>query len=183
MIDIMARATIEHAHETAPPPTVHGEVGGGIVTRGYFCVGIFHTKTEENVGTLWRSAAQLGAASVFTIGRRYRTQASDTMKTVRHTPLYHYLDFEDFKAHLPYGAMLVGVEMGGTSLTEFAHPSRAVYLLGAEDHGLPPDILVQCQRVVSLQAIGQPSYNVAVAGSLVMYDRVFGRGEQGNDYR
>ena len=37
----------------------------------YFEIGIFHTKTEQNVGTLWRSAFQLGAAGVFTIGKRY----------------------------------------------------------------------------------------------------------------
>lgn len=144
------------------------------MTRGYFVVGSYHPKTEENIGTLWRSAVQLGASAMFTVGRRYRCQASDTMKTHLHTPLYHYVDFADFKAHLPYNAMIVGVEMGGVPVGEFVHPQRAVYLLGAEDYGLPPEVIAQCHRVVSLQAVAQPSYNVAVAGSIVLYDRVFG---------
>lgn len=144
------------------------------MSRGYFYVGIYHTKTIENVGTLWRSAAQLGASAMFTVGQRYRKQASDTMKSYLHTPLLHFATFDDLKAHLPYGAMIVGVEMGGTPIGDFVHPGRAVYLLGAEDYGLPPDIVAQCHRVVSLQAVAQPSYNVAVAGSIVLYDRVYG---------
>ena len=32
--------------------------------RGYFGIGIFHGKTETNIGTLWRSAAILGADNI-----------------------------------------------------------------------------------------------------------------------
>ena len=53
-------------------------------------------------------------------------------------------------------------------------PQQAVYLLGAEDNGLPPRVLEKCHRLVSLPSVRTNSYNVAVAGSLVMYDRVFG---------
>ena len=66
--------------------------------------------------------------------------------------------------------------MGGVPLASFEHPERAIYLLGAEDHGLPPAIVRQCSHVVSLEAARTPSYNVAVAGSLVMYDRLSKRG-------
>jgi tRNA(Leu) C34 or U34 (ribose-2'-O)-methylase TrmL len=44
----------------------------------YFEIGIYHPKTRNNVGTLWRSAYQLGASGLFTIGRRYERQSSDT---------------------------------------------------------------------------------------------------------
>ncbi len=142
------------------------------MTRGFFEIGIFHNKTEENIGTLWRSAYQLGAAGIFTIGRRYSTQCSDTYKTWRHIPLRHYNDFGDFNNHRVFDVPLIGIEMGGTNLKEFDHPQRAIYLLGAEDHGLPNDVLEQCQYCVSLSSIRQPSFNVAVAGSIVMYDRV-----------
>jgi tRNA G18 (ribose-2'-O)-methylase SpoU len=144
--------------------------------RGYFEVGIFHGKHGVNLGTLWRSAYQLGAAGIFTIGARYRPQASDTVKAPRHVPLREFLTFEDFNAHRPFDAPLIAVEMGGTPLRQFNHPERAIYLLGAEDHGLPASVLARCQSVVSLEAVGHPSFNVAVAGSLVLYDRVFGRG-------
>jgi tRNA G18 (ribose-2'-O)-methylase SpoU len=143
--------------------------------RGYFEVGICHGKTPSNVGTLWRSAFQMGAAGIFTIGRRYPKQASDTVQAYRHIPLRDYVSFADFLAAQPYDCPLVAVEMGGKALAGFAHPERCIYLLGAEDHGLPDDVLARCQRRVSLPSIRTNSYNIAVAGSLVMYDRMVKR--------
>jgi len=140
---------------------------------GYFEIGIYHPKTETNMGTLWRSALQLGASGVFTIGKRYRKQSTDTNAVIYNLPLRHYEDWEQFCANRPHGAQLVAVEMGGVSLSVFAHPDCAIYVLGAEDSGLPPKILAKCQAVVALEAVGPLSYNVAVAGSVVMYHRVF----------
>jgi tRNA G18 (ribose-2'-O)-methylase SpoU len=142
--------------------------------RGYFEIGMFMNKIPENLGTLWRSAYQLGANGIFTIGHRYKKQSSDTLKTFRHIPLRQFEDFEQFYSSMPYDCLLVGVEMGGKPLSSFTHPQRCLYLLGAEDYGLPKRILERCHRVVSLEAIRTESYNVAVAGSLVMYNRVFG---------
>lgn len=142
--------------------------------RGYFEVGVYHPKSETNVGTLWRSAFQLGASGIFTVGRRYQRQSSDTVKAWRHVPLRHFEFIEEMLANRPYSCELVGVEMGGKRLAEFVHPERAIYLLGAEDHGLPPAVLAHCNRLVSLESINANSFNVAVAGSLVLYDRVFG---------
>lgn len=142
--------------------------------RGFFEVGVFHAKTEQNIGTLWRSAYQLGAAGLFVIGRRYRRQASDTLNAMRHVPLREYLTLEEMLAHRPVRAVLIGIEMGGVPLAQFVHPPQAIYLLGSEDHGLPPEVLDRCNCVVSLEAVGRLSYNVAVAGSIVLYHRQFG---------
>lgn len=140
--------------------------------RGFFGIGIQNTKTEVNLGTLWRSANLLGASFIFTIGRRYKKQASDTMKSYRHIPLYNFETFEDFYKSLPYDAMLVGVELDkrAVMLSSFSHPERCVYLLGAEDHGLTKEAIDKCHSIVQLP--GEFSMNVAVAGSIVMYDRV-----------
>jgi tRNA G18 (ribose-2'-O)-methylase SpoU len=147
---------------------------------GYFEIGIYQPTHGHNVGTLWRSAHQLGAAGIFTIGRRYRLQTSDSFDAPEHIPLRCYLTFEEFLAARPLGALLVAVEMGGTPLARFEHPARAVYLLGAEDNGLPQRVLERCDALVSLEAVRRASYNVAVAGSILMYQRVFGAaGEQG----
>ena len=138
---------------------------------GYFGIGIYHGKTKTNIGTLWRSAAILGADFIFTIGRRYKTQASDTMKTPRHIPLYNYADYNDFFRHIPYDCPVVAVELADNSvpLERYVHPKRCIYLLGAEDHGLPENILTRCRDTVQL--IGDYCMNVATAGSIVMYDR------------
>lgn len=144
---------------------------------GYFGVAVYHPKAEVNIGTLFRSAWIFGAAFLATIGQRYGKQRSDTLKAPLRIPLLHYLTFDDFKNHLPWACPLVGVELAPSSalLNDFTHPERCVYLLGAEDHGLPPVVLGQCHRVVRM--VGRHCLNVAVAGSIVMHDRVVKRGE------
>lgn len=142
------------------------------MSRGFFEIGIFHGKAEVNLGTLWRSAYQLGAAGIFTIGRRYKMQSSDTYKSWRHIPLRQYNTIDELVEALPNACPLIGIEMGGHSLSKFTHPERACYLLGAEDHGLPDSIIQRCHRLVSLEAARTASFNVAVAGSIVMYDRL-----------
>jgi len=57
-------------------------------------------------------------------------------------------------------------------LEEFVHPRNAIYVLGSEDHGMPKSVVRDCQEVVSLESVNYGSYNVAVAGSIVMYDRM-----------
>jgi len=141
--------------------------------RGYFEIGIYNGKTPANLGTLWRSAFQLGAAGIFLIGNKFHKQASDTVKAWRSVPLREYTDFDHFLSCLPYDCFLVGVEMGGHSMTGYRHPERAIYLLGAEDSGLPKLVMEKCNSIISLDAVNVESYNVAVAGSLVMYHRQF----------
>ena len=48
---------------------------------------------------------------------------------------------------------------------------QAVYVLGSEDAGLPPSVVRACHLCVSLEGLRAASYNVAVAGSILMYDR------------
>jgi tRNA(Leu) C34 or U34 (ribose-2'-O)-methylase TrmL len=149
-----------------------------ITTRGFFGIGVYHPKTEENVGTLWRHAYLYGADFIYTIGRRYRKQSSDTPKTYRHLPLYHYESYEDFLEHLPFGSRLVCVELNEQAqlLPNASHPQQAVYLLGAEDHGIPDSILAGHQ-VLQIPCLRGESMNVSVSGTLVMYDRFLKHGK------
>ena len=139
--------------------------------RGYCGIGIFGNKTPDNLGTLWRSAYVFGASFIFTIGRRYPKQASDTLQTWRHVPLHHYADLADFWEHIPYDCPVIGVELAEDSVPVpgFSHPQRCIYLLGAEDYGLSPQALARCHQVVQLA--GRHCLNVAVAGSIILHDR------------
>jgi tRNA G18 (ribose-2'-O)-methylase SpoU len=145
----------------------------------FFEIGIYQSRTAENLGTLWRSAYQLGAAGIFTIGQRYSSQPSDPFKVPRHIPLRNYASFEQFLEQRPLGAILVGIETEGTPLSEFQHPAQAIYLLGSENDGLPEEILQKCNVVVSIESVLRKSYNVAVAGSIVMYHRMYGCSPKG----
>jgi tRNA G18 (ribose-2'-O)-methylase SpoU len=144
--------------------------------RGFYGIGIVGSKTPLNVGTLWRSAGILGAAFVFTAGRRYPHQASDTIKAWKHTPFFEFDGSDALFAAIPKGCMPIAVEMGDRAkpLSRFVHPERACYILGAEDTGVPKRVLDRCPYVVSIP--GDHSLNVAVAGSIVLYDRVAKQG-------
>lgn len=142
--------------------------------RGYFGIGIVNGKTPANLGTLWRTAWLYDAAYIFTVGRRYQRQSSDTPNTPQHVPLFEFADFDGLLEHLPYGCPLVGVELDprAVALDEFRHPERACYLLGAEDHGLTPTVLDRCHMLVQIPTPKlDASMNVATAGALVLHDR------------
>ena len=139
---------------------------------GFFTIGVLGGKTESNVGTLWRSAFQLDAAGIFVIGSRYTPDSTDVVKAVQKIPLIQYPDWNTFCAAAPYDAKWVAIEMGGEPLETFDHPARAVYILGSEDNGLPSSVVRACHCHVALPSINYASFNVAVAGSIVMYDRV-----------
>jgi tRNA G18 (ribose-2'-O)-methylase SpoU len=80
---------------------------------------------------------------------------------------------DDLVEHLPWSTPLVGVEMDERSeeLTTFRHPERAAYLLGAEDHGLPPAILERCHKLIQIPTVREFSHNVSTAGALTLHDR------------
>lgn len=140
--------------------------------RGYFGVAIYQPKNSINIGTLWRSANIFGANFIATIGPRYKHQASDTLKTTRHIPLFEYVSFGDFKSKLPVGCQLIGIELTESAhiLGAKPHPHQACYLLGSEDNGLPDSVLDECHSVWKI--FGERSLNVSVAGSIVIHDRI-----------
>jgi tRNA G18 (ribose-2'-O)-methylase SpoU len=139
----------------------------------YFGIGIYYNKCKRNIGTLWRSAQLFEASQVFTILMRYKRRPIDTSKTWRNVPFFHHESLVSFHQNLPKDCTLVGVELTSDAIDiiDFVHPKRAIYLLGAEDSGLPEEILTHCDMIIKLP--GKHSMNVSTTGSLVIYDRYF----------
>lgn len=139
--------------------------------RGYCGIGAYNMKSECNYGTLFRSANCFGADFIFLIGRRFKKQSSDTMRTERHIPLYEYDTFEEFYKNLPHGCQLIGIEICERAklLKIFSHPQNAAYILGQEDGSLPPEVLNKCHQIAKIDT--SHCLNVSVAGSIVLYDR------------
>jgi len=142
--------------------------------NGFFGIGVFNMKDHLNYGTLFRTAQIFDADFIFLIGKRFIQQASDTAKCTRHMPLFEFTGFDDFNSHRPYGGQLClcGIELSSEAipLKSYNHQKQACYLLGAEDHGLSEQAMDACQDIVVLP--GKRSLNVAVAGSIVLYDRI-----------
>ena len=70
------------------------------------------------------------------------------------------------------GCKLVGIELvdRAVDLPSFRHPLRAAYVLGPEQGSLSDELLARCEHVVRIPT--KFCINVAMAGAIVMYDRV-----------
>lgn len=138
----------------------------------YFGIGIYRPKTAENLGTLWRTAFVYGASFIFVIEAKYKKKSSDVLKVWSRIPLFQYKTLEAFLESVPYSCQLIGIEMDAQAkaIKSFEHPARAIYVLGAEDNGLPKQLKNKCQELVYLP--GETSLNVAVAGSITIFDRI-----------
>lgn len=140
--------------------------------RGYFAIGAERMSKSLNLGNLMRSAHAFGASFTFTIGATYQAleARADTSKGQWHLPHYDWTSLDDMQ--LPRGCALVGVELtsDAVNLPSFRHPLRAAYVLGPEQGSLSGDLLSRCDHVVKIPTAF--CINVAMAGAIVMYDRV-----------
>lgn len=139
--------------------------------KGFCGIGIYKPKTTENVGTLIRSAKMFGADFVFMIGERYVSQCS-AVKLDSKIPIFYFKDFETFCECMPPIEKYTVIELTESSknLKDYKHPVKGIYILGAEDFGIGKEIL-ESDRCEFVKIEGENSLNVAVAGSIVLYDR------------
>jgi tRNA G18 (ribose-2'-O)-methylase SpoU len=146
-------------------------------TRGYFGIGAEGISKSANLGALLRTGHAFGASFCFTIGAGWDSRAmraADTADTPSHVPLWRFVGPADLT--LPQNCVLVGVELieDAVDLPSFRHPLNAAYVLGPERSSLSPELLAMCRHVVRIPA--RFSLNLAVAGALVLYDRLLQHG-------
>lgn len=145
--------------------------------RGYFGIGAEGVSKSQNVGALLRTGHAFGASFCFTVGAGWDARAgrrADTADTPGHVPLWRCQTPADLV--LPQGCVLVGVELleSAVDLPSFHHPLNAAYVLGPERAGLSPSMLDRCRHVVRIPT--RFALNLAVAGALVLYDRMLQHG-------
>jgi tRNA G18 (ribose-2'-O)-methylase SpoU len=140
--------------------------------KGYFAIGAERMSKSLNLGNLMRSAHAFGASFTFTVGATYQAleARADTSKGQWHIPHYNWASIGEMA--LPQGCKLVGVELidEAIDLPSFRHPLRAAYVLGPEQGSLSPELISRCAYVVKIPS--RFCVNVAMAGAIVMYDRV-----------
>ena len=146
-------------------------------TRGYVGIGAEGVSKSANVGALLRTAHAFNAAFCFLVGTGFDARAgrsADTADTPAHVPLWRFDSPAEIR--LPERCVLVGVELldDAAELPSFRHPLNAAYVLGPERSGLSPAMLAQCRHVVRIPT--RFALNLAVAGALVLYDRLLQHG-------
>jgi tRNA G18 (ribose-2'-O)-methylase SpoU len=145
--------------------------------RGYFGIGIEGGSKSRNIGTLFRSANAFGASFVFAVNPQYKSQIarqSDTSDSADNVPFYSFDTLDEML--LPKGCQLVAIELteDAIELPSFRHPRRAAYVLGPERGNVSPEMLARCDHVIKIPM--SFCINVAIAGNIVMYDRMISMG-------
>lgn len=145
--------------------------------RGYFGIGAEGISKAANMGALLRTAHAFGAGFCFAVGAGYDARggrSADTADTPAHVPFWRFASPDEMV--LPQGCQLVGVELleDAADLPSFRHPLNAAYVLGPERSGLSPAMLARCRHVVRIPS--RFALNLAVAGALVLYDRLLQHG-------
>ena len=141
--------------------------------RGYFGIGAEDINKAMNVAALMRTAHAFGASFVFSIGRVHAGHQWGRVDTSDATGSLPYYEFgEPGAVMLPKGCELVGIEITDDAipLPSFHHPRRAAYVLGRERGSLSDELLARCDHVVKIPS--RFSVNLAIAGAMVMYDRM-----------
>ncbi len=145
--------------------------------RGYFGIGAEGVSKSANIGALLRTGHAFGASFCFTIGTGWDARAArtaDTADTPLHVPMWRYPTVADLS--LPRECALVGIELldDAIDLPSFRHPLNAAYVLGPERAGLWASLQKRCDHIIRIPT--RFALNLAVAGALVLYDRVLQHG-------
>jgi tRNA G18 (ribose-2'-O)-methylase SpoU len=146
-------------------------------SRGYFGIGAEGISKSANMGALLRTGHAFGASFCFSVGAGFDARegrTTDTSDTPAHVPFWRFANPAGIT--LPERCVLVGIELldDAVALPSFRHPLNAAYVLGPERSGLSPPMLARCQHVVRIPT--RFALNLAVAGALVLYDRLLQHG-------
>jgi tRNA G18 (ribose-2'-O)-methylase SpoU len=139
-----------------------------------FAVAAWQISKEHNVGSLVRTAHATACSQVILIGEReWNREAARTAE--QFTEIVHLPDDPDrVLNHIAaHGWQPVAIELDdrAVNLFDVTYPERPCFLLGAELGGLPAELLDRSDPIVQIPQWGLvPSLNLAVAGSIVVYD-------------
>jgi TrmH family RNA methyltransferase len=129
------------------------------------CLALWRLADPGNVGTLLRTADAFGAAVALSHGcadplspKALRASAGAIFRV----PLVRWEEVP--------GRRLALVAHGGEPLDAVDLAPPVTFLLGAERHGLPEDLVAECHEVTIPLPGGAESLNVAAAGAIALYE-------------
>lgn len=150
-------------------------------------------RSIHNVGSIFRTADGFGVQKIILSGYtpypelphdtrlpHIREKITNTMhKTAlgaEKTVPFEHRDSPPLDELRHGGYRIVGLEQDEHSipLPSYRPPDKVALLLGEEVHGIPPELLVQCEDVVEIPMRGQKeSFNVSIAAGIALYKIFF----------
>lgn len=133
-------------------------------------------RSPGNLGTLIRTSEAVGGAGFIFLGRRVDLFDPDVIRASMGAIFHQKFVRTNLSAIVPWirrhQCHVVGASPDGTTdLHQFDYPSSTLLFLGEERQGLTQQQRDLCQDLVRIPMVGMAdSLNLAVAGSLLMYE-------------
>jgi tRNA(Leu) C34 or U34 (ribose-2'-O)-methylase TrmL/HEAT repeat protein len=174
--EVLARRTARHARLDAPsarPP--YGLSADDAITappRAPGALALCHTRFDVNLGVAVRSAEAAGLSEVFLVGRgeMLRSPARGTEHVIPVTPVADAAALQRRAREAGYQLVAVQQTPDSVPYHRAVYPPRPLFVLGAEDEGVPPALRRAADLVVEIPQWGViDSLNVAAAATCVMF--------------
>ena len=152
-----------------PPEEADGQRPGPMPAA----LAAFNVSISSNLGVLMRSAEAAGLAEIFIVGdpRYHPGAARGVDRRVPLTWLHDCLELIDLADARGYSLVAVQQSPASRRYDLASYPPRPLFLLGAEAAGLPKELMLAAELLVEIPMLGSiDSLNVAVAGSVVLFD-------------
>ena len=151
---------------------------------------VHNIRSTHNVGSLFRTAEGCGVKQIILSGYSpYPTTHNDTRLPHIHEKLtrdihktalgaetlvpFRYQPEPPLDELKKQGYQVVALEQttDSTKLSAYRPPKKLALLIGEEVHGIPPELLEQCDDTIEIPMYGQKeSFNVSVAAGMALYE-------------
>ena len=146
-------------------------------------------RSTHNVGAIFRTAEGFGISKIILSGytpfpridndprlphiaERLTNQIRKTALNAETLVPFEYQEEPDIEGLKEQGYRIIGLELADDSiaLPNYKTPEKVALILGEEVHGIPEELLEECETIIEIPMVGQKeSFNVSVAAGIAMY--------------
>ncbi|MGV9001701.1 MAG: TrmH family RNA methyltransferase [Candidatus Saccharimonadaceae bacterium] len=146
-------------------------------------------RSTHNVGAIFRTSEGFGIKKIIVSGYTpYPKLSNDTRLPHISSKLtaqihksalgaeeivpFEYQETPDLNSLKNMGYRIVGLEQDpkSISLASYVVPEKIVLILGEEVHGIPAELLEECEDILEIPMVGhKESFNVSVAAGIALY--------------
>lgn len=147
-------------------------------------------RSTHNVGAIFRSSEGFGVKKIILSGYtpypkipgdsrlphislKLTSQIHKTALGAEESVPFEYQENIDIQTLKNAGYRIVGLEQAtrSTLLSSYTSPEKIALILGEEVHGIPDELLAQCEDIIEIPMVGKKeSFNVSVAAGIALYE-------------